>query len=101
MTMEGQGLLDGIRERNPPHYHVALFPEAYMDHIAPLLEAERSAERVHLMAQRLSLKAATLTVAELADQPGQGTVWRMLALLGISFGLVLVIGHRPRGSPRS
>jgi hypothetical protein len=30
MNMESRGLLNGIRERTPPHYHVALYPEPYM-----------------------------------------------------------------------
>lgn len=30
LEMEGQGLLDVTREKSPPHYHVALFPQAYV-----------------------------------------------------------------------
>lgn len=55
MQMEARGLLDGIRERHPPHYHVALFPEAYMAEVAPLLEAERSAERAQVLLARLTM----------------------------------------------
>jgi hypothetical protein len=29
LGMERQDLLDATRERNPPHYHVAVFPDAY------------------------------------------------------------------------
>jgi hypothetical protein len=99
MAMESQGLLDGIRERNPPHYHVALFPDAYLAHIGPLLEAERSAERVRVMTDRLGVLAAGVSGA--ADRGG---VWevlaRMLALVPMAFLLVLVIGHRPGRSVR-
>jgi len=44
LSLEADGLLDVTRERNPPHYHVALFPEAYMAHVERLLERERLAE---------------------------------------------------------
>lgn len=30
LSLERQGVLDATRERNPPHYHVALFPSAYL-----------------------------------------------------------------------
>jgi LysM repeat protein len=34
LALEKQGLLDAGRERRPPHYHVALFPEPYTRHVA-------------------------------------------------------------------
>lgn len=33
LEMERQGLLDITRERHPPHYHVALFPDAYLAYV--------------------------------------------------------------------
>jgi hypothetical protein len=30
LSLEKQGLIDATRERYPPHYHVAVFPEAYL-----------------------------------------------------------------------
>lgn len=36
MSLERQGVLDAIRERSPPHYHVALFPEPYTRYVARL-----------------------------------------------------------------
>lgn len=33
LTMEEEGVLDVTRERNPPHYHLAIFPEAYLAYI--------------------------------------------------------------------
>jgi hypothetical protein len=67
LAMEEQGLLDGIRERNPPHYHVALFPDAYMSHVAPLMQAEWSAQRAQHVAQRLAVLAASPVAAPRAD----------------------------------
>lgn len=40
LKLERRGLLDVTRERWPPHYHVALFPESYTDHVEELIGAE-------------------------------------------------------------
>jgi hypothetical protein len=34
LGMEEAGVLNGIRERSPPHYHVAIFPEQYEEYAA-------------------------------------------------------------------
>jgi hypothetical protein len=49
MNMESQGLLNGIRERNPPHYHVALYPEPYLAYAAERM-AEEAAEAAAIAA---------------------------------------------------
>jgi LysM repeat protein len=36
LSLEKQGVLDATRERRPPHYHVALFPEPYTRYVASL-----------------------------------------------------------------
>lgn len=33
LDLEDEGVLDATRERRPPHYHVAVFPEAYLAHV--------------------------------------------------------------------
>lgn len=33
-TLQREGVLDAIRERWPPHYHVAVFPTAYTEYVA-------------------------------------------------------------------
>jgi hypothetical protein len=40
LEMEKEGLLDVTREKHPPHYHIALFPEAYLAHLEGLIGAE-------------------------------------------------------------
>lgn len=94
LTMEEQGLLDGIRERHPPHYHVALFPEAYTAYIAPILAAERSAERAQLMAERLTVLAAGSPGLEaLGDRDA---LWRVVALVPLAFLVVFLLGLASR-----
>lgn len=34
LRLEGRGVLEAVRERRPPHYHVALFPEPYAAYVA-------------------------------------------------------------------
>jgi LysM repeat protein len=41
LSLEKQGVLDVTRERRPPHYHVALFPQPYTRYVASI--AGRSA----------------------------------------------------------
>lgn len=43
LKLERQGLLDVTRERWPPHYHVALFPDAYRVHVEGMIGAEATA----------------------------------------------------------
>jgi hypothetical protein len=60
MTMESQGLLNGIRERTPPHYHVALYPEPYLAYAAARMAEEAAAAPV--------AEASTDEVTEAATQ---------------------------------
>lgn len=41
LALEKKDLLDATRERNPPHYHVAVFPDAYRAYAAKAKPAER------------------------------------------------------------
>jgi len=47
--LEAEGVLEATRERRPPHYHIAVFPEEYSDYVDQLvldsvLESTRIAE---------------------------------------------------------
>lgn len=51
LSLEAEGVLDANREYHPSHYHVALFPEPYAEHVARLLadgtdESARATEAV-------------------------------------------------------
>lgn len=39
LSLEGTGVLEATREHNPPHYHVAVFPDSYQSYVARLAEA--------------------------------------------------------------
>jgi len=42
LVLEEKQLLDVTRERRPPHYHIAIYPEAYAAYVAPLVAEEDS-----------------------------------------------------------
>ena len=40
LYLEGRGVVEATRERRPPHYHVAVFPEPYADYVQALALGE-------------------------------------------------------------
>jgi hypothetical protein len=46
LYLEGAGVLEATRERQPPHYHVAVFPELYSDYVDELSASSGSENRV-------------------------------------------------------
>lgn len=83
LTMEKAVLLDVTREYNPPHYHVALFPEAYMNDLVARIDAEN----LRATAGRLELPAPMPADRrpDPAGEPDSGPVGTFLILpaLGI------------------
>lgn len=43
LYLDGRNVLDATRESRPPHYHVALFPNRYVAHVAALTGASEEA----------------------------------------------------------
>jgi len=41
LSLEAQGLVEAIYERSPPHYHVAVYPRPYAQHVARLTGNDR------------------------------------------------------------
>ena len=37
LSLEGQGVLEATRESRPPHYHIALFPQPYVEYVDQLV----------------------------------------------------------------
>jgi hypothetical protein len=89
-----QGLLDGIRERNPPHYHVALFPEAYM--ATSGRSWRRSGRRSALRGDGGAAgRRCPPGVALPETEDGEGGAWRGCWRWSPSRFLAVLIGHRP------
>lgn len=70
MNLERRGVLNGIREYRPPHYHVAVYPGPYNQYVGERLAAEREeqeAERVARAGEELARETAADQVAPAAD----------------------------------
>lgn len=62
LTMEQKELLDVTREKNPPHYHVAVFPEEYGAY-ADVQLAQEAAEREAQLASIVMLPPVEISLA--------------------------------------
>ena len=75
-SLERQGVLEATLERNPRHYHVALFPRPYANYVASL--AARGVGGTELLEYRVRrgdslwtiARAHGTTVGELRDMNG-------------------------------
>ncbi|HEY8470326.1 MAG TPA: DUF5715 family protein, partial [Longimicrobiales bacterium] len=66
--LERRGLVDVTRERRPPHYHVAIFPEAYRAYAEERMR-EEAVERTRTAAGVMAATAGVATAATAARQP--------------------------------
>jgi len=79
LSLEEEGVLDVTREYRPPHYHVAVFPAAFGEYVAPMEAAEARAEALVRVVEREeaeSARRAGAAAVSLASAAG-------LAVLGI------------------
>jgi Family of unknown function (DUF5715) len=96
LSLERKGLLDVTRERNPPHYHVAVFPEAYGAHLRRLRAdslaragtavASKSDDETSSVDEAAEPRPIDLAAAHLSPDPMAGddddtAAWAVLAAL--------------------
>jgi LysM repeat protein len=76
LSLERQGVLDAIRERRPPHYHVALFPTQYVAYVEHLtgesLRVAGNASDATAVAQADEEQAAVVETASLEADEADG-----------------------------
>ena len=107
LSLERQDLLDVTREHTPPHYHVALFPEAYRAHLdrmradsakivgaAAVVAAWEQAEAQALPAQHAPIGTSTERMKE--SDAGRGSAVSLALLVLAPMGLVLGLRRAPR-----
>lgn len=104
LKLERQDLLDVTRERWPPHYHVALFPAAYANHVERMIGSDALAEALEFKevqeeeassdgidraptGQSVAVAAAISPVEQ--DEAGWPHGWIVAGLLlaGVIFGI--------------
>jgi hypothetical protein len=103
MRMETLGLLNGIRERTPPHYHVAIFPEPYMEYAEARMaeEAVIAAAEAEAAAAAAAAQASRVPPIIAADAAGRSSKTVPLAATLLAL-LALPLGHRAmRGRRRT
>lgn len=97
LELENQELLDVTRERKPPHYHVAVFPEAYMAHLDRLRDAREARSTARAAAQvpsRGTQLGASPTPAAPAVPESSGSGQGALVVLALAAGAVLSQARR-------
>jgi hypothetical protein len=62
LSLEGSGVLDAIRERSPAHYHIALFPDQYVNYLTRITDGS-----VHVIATGSVKESSTPVTADVAD----------------------------------
>jgi len=82
LKLERQELLDVTRERRPPHYHVALFPNEYSGHVEKLIGADALAESMNFEAvqeeqpvEEVEFTATTAALTASAAVPAFESEW--------------------------
>ncbi|CAN5720385.1 hypothetical protein BH23GEM9_BH23GEM9_12540 [soil metagenome] len=108
LEMETRGVLNGIREQRPPHYHVAIFPEQYLAYAAER-QAEQDAVAVAVAKHEealLTLVAAEAAVAAAESLPAPQPRSGLPLIATIALLVAVPIGRRaldrrrvPRSSP--
>lgn len=98
LSLESRELLDVTRERHPPHYHVALFPDRYAQYVRPLLarDSALAAEQARQQAARLAMasleKVGTPLMATAAPAASTRDSEAQLSTLALLAGVVVVLG---------
>jgi hypothetical protein len=103
LELQAADLLEVIRERRPPHYHVGLFPTAYRRHVERELaiETARLAQldtrerlrKAHELIDRLGLRDA-------GDAPRPRPRWAAV-LFALPLGLIVWVPAALRAAPTS
>lgn len=95
LSLEDRGLLDVTRERNPPHYHVAVFPGPYGEYAAKMIAAETErAELAAAAAEREPERPAAPAEPPAVEAPSTpagpnppATPVLVAGILGLTFGV--------------
>lgn len=105
LSLERDGLIDATRERRPPHYHVAVFPDAYEAYAAEIAGSIPVNPAVQTLAELSSIASVlpqppSLTPAPSLEPQGMSRALTLVATILIITGAIgaLVVVVRPRAS---
>lgn len=100
LELEGRGVLNGIREFHPPHYHVAIFPGPYLEYATALMAAEAAEAAAAEPVAEPAVAAAPVTVAAVAEPVPSSPRRRLpiaaaaLLVIALPLGTRAVLGRR-------
>ena len=109
LNLETRGVLNGIREFHPPHYHVAIFPEQYLAYaeermkdeeaqaeVAANVETEREAAAVETVLQQAPVVTSLVAAPAEAARPDarRQLAGAIAGVLLVPFGLGVLIRRR-------
>lgn len=102
LKLESDELLDVTRERHPPHYHVAVFPEAYSAHVEAQLAREMEAapapvaEAPKTAPASLPAAAVRTLLAQPAPQPAEAPTppWALAVAGTLVLAVALLMRRR-------
>lgn len=75
LSLERGGVLEATRERYPPHYHIAIFPDPYADYVARITAESRVAD---------SGDGEAATTADSYQVRSGDSLWSIARSLGVS-----------------
>ena len=81
LSLEGRGLLDVTRERRPPHYHVAVFPDEYEPYVTARIAREVAQRSAAIFEAAVREVIAPKPGAEPPDASVPASTFVALALL--------------------
>ncbi|CAN5718101.1 hypothetical protein BH23GEM3_BH23GEM3_22170 [soil metagenome] len=108
LSLEERGVLNGIREFRPPHYHVAVFPEPYLAYVEEIQSAEEAAlaaavaaeeqvtESVQAVLRETAVASSFLAVDGETQAPASPAPAPWLAAVALVFALPFGIGFLVR-----
>jgi hypothetical protein len=70
LQLDRQGVVSAIRENNPPHYHVAVYPTPYLHYVQRLTNG-REAVRLAAREPETNAQRSTVAVAAASVAPGR------------------------------
>lgn len=96
LSLERTGVLDATRERRPPHYHVAVFPDEYEQYVGTVAGAVTTSASLMLAGVQSTLSAVpgvtSLPTVQTGPSLEPGTSSTPLMTLAFAFVIIGVVG---------
>jgi hypothetical protein len=99
LSLESAQVLDATRERNPPHYHVAVFPSAYREYVERLEDRHPTPVVARTIASLEPVIAQATMVAPAARNGPRSTTWQIGLACTLMMTLLMMMKRRSAELP--